>query len=116
MNNIQDINESIRKQAKNIAAFARAKPLGAAGGLLVLAFVLVAIFAPLLVPYEPNAQVLSERLQAPTLSHIMGTDDYGRDVFSRIVSEVPIRRLIYPSGLQYLGWVREALLQDLGNL
>lgn len=53
--------------------------------LIVLAvIVLAAVFAPLIAPYDPNAQDY-EFLEAPTLAHIMGTDDLGRDLFSRIV-------------------------------
>ncbi len=86
MNNfINDMRDSLKRQAKGLTAFCRSKPLGAAGGLLLLLFVLVALFAPLIATHDPNAQVLADRLQGPSFNYIMGTDDYGRDVFSRIV-------------------------------
>ncbi len=47
--------------------------------------VAVAVFAPLLCPYDPYAQDLSAALQAPSPSHVAGTDRYGRDLLSRIV-------------------------------
>ena len=47
--------------------------------------VLVALLAPLLAPYDPLAQNLYARLQPPSASHWLGTDDFGRDIFSRIV-------------------------------
>jgi peptide/nickel transport system permease protein len=50
--------------------------------ILVLA---VAVFAPWLCPYDPYAQNLSEALQAPSASHLAGTDRYGRDLLSRII-------------------------------
>src|SRR6266852_4576612 len=56
-------------------------------GLVLLAIViLVAIAAPLLTPYDPIAQSLGEAFQLPlSPSHILGTDNFGRDVWSRIV-------------------------------
>ena len=53
-------------------------------GILVAA-ALVAITAPLIAPYDPNALDLTQRLQAPSLAHVMGTDTFGRDIVSRVV-------------------------------
>lgn len=55
------------------------------GLFLVTVVVLMAIFAPLIAPYDPNAQNLSERRSLPSSEHLMGQDTYGRDIFSRIV-------------------------------
>lgn len=55
------------------------------GGLIMLAFVLVAAFAPLLVPYDPFRQSTINRLQPPSAEHVLGTDELGRDVLSRII-------------------------------
>lgn len=85
MNKFNDFIQGLKRQGKVIAAFARAKPLGAAGALLLLLFVLVALFAPLLATHDPNEQVLADRLQGPSFKYPMGTDDYGRDVLSRII-------------------------------
>jgi peptide/nickel transport system permease protein len=58
----------------------------AVGGLAVaLAFVLMAIFAPLIAPYDPNATDFQAILQTPSWEHLLGTDELGRDIFSRIV-------------------------------
>jgi peptide/nickel transport system permease protein len=55
-------------------------------GVGIMAIVtLAAIFAPLIAPYEPNAQDLRSAFQPPSLDHLMGTDNLGRDVFSRVV-------------------------------
>lgn len=54
-------------------------------GCLVAALILTAAFAGYLCPYDPNAQDLSQALQAPSPAHIMGTDRYGRDMFSRVI-------------------------------
>jgi peptide/nickel transport system permease protein len=61
------------------------KPLGAFGGLLVLGMFLVAVFADILAPYGYNETSLSEILKKPSATHWFGTDELGRDVFSRVV-------------------------------
>jgi len=60
-------------------------PLGALGSALVLVFVLSAVLAPWIAPYEPNAIDVPGRLQGPSLAHWLGTDNLGRDVFSRVL-------------------------------
>jgi peptide/nickel transport system permease protein len=58
----------------------------AVGGLVVaLAFVLMAIFAPLIAPYDPNATDFEAILQTPSWEHLLGTDELGRDILSRII-------------------------------
>ncbi|MED4071744.1 nickel transporter permease [Priestia endophytica] len=59
--------------------------LALAGGTIVLFFILLAIFAPVIAPEGVNEQKLQERLQAPSSEHWFGTDDFGRDVFSRVL-------------------------------
>ncbi len=59
-------------------------PIGIAGAIIVLATVLIAIFAPLIAPYDPASQGAT-RLLGPSREHLMGTDELGRDTFSRIV-------------------------------
>jgi peptide/nickel transport system permease protein len=51
---------------------------------LLLVF-MVAIAAPVVAPYAPDKQLTGGRLEAPSLQHLMGTDNFGRDVFSRVV-------------------------------
>ena len=57
--------------------------------LVALAFVallvVVAVAAPLVAPYDPDAQTLADRLQGPGGGHLLGTDDLGRDVLSRLI-------------------------------
>lgn len=73
-----------------LADFARRKPLGAIGGVIVLALVLTAALAPVLSPYDPR-QIIREAdnrvpvYAAPGFTYPMGTDHVGRDVVSRIV-------------------------------
>ena len=59
-------------------------PIGLVGVAVVLLTVVVALAAPLIAPYDPDAQE-SERLLPPSGSNLMGTDELGRDTFSRIV-------------------------------
>ncbi|EJL91969.1 ABC transporter permease [Pantoea sp. BIGb0393] len=55
------------------------------GLTLVLIVVAMALFAPLLAPFDPNAQIISQRLQAPSALHWFGTDGFGRDLLSRVI-------------------------------
>jgi len=55
------------------------------GLVMIVVIVLVAIFAPLLATHDPLTQSTINRLQSPSGEHWLGTDDYGRDVFSRIL-------------------------------
>src|SRR5713101_2071701 len=56
-----------------------------AGLLLTVALLLVAVAAPLLSPFDPDVQDTSRRLEAPSKQHLLGLDDLGRDVLSRII-------------------------------
>ena len=60
------------------------------GGGVVLAIVLVAVFAKPLSPYDPITQDWENTLLPPSRAHPLGTDNYGRDVLSRIISATPL--------------------------
>ncbi|ADH64438.1 binding-protein-dependent transport systems inner membrane component [Allomeiothermus silvanus DSM 9946] len=60
-------------------------PLGSLGLCLTLLVVLGGLFAPLIAPYDPLWQDILARLSAPTAQHWLGTDQFGRDVLSRIL-------------------------------
>lgn len=60
-------------------------PLAMLGLGIVIALLLVAAFAPYLAPYDYTAQDLMARLKPPNATHWFGTDDFGRDIFSRII-------------------------------
>jgi peptide/nickel transport system permease protein len=62
-----------------------ATPLGAIGCALVALIVLTALFAPWIAPYSPTAINVKERLADPSWSHLLGTDQLGRDLFSRVI-------------------------------
>jgi peptide/nickel transport system permease protein len=74
----------VRTRRRTLARLRR-RPLAVAGMVVASLFVLMAVFAPLIAPYDPSATNFSAVLQGPSAAHLMGTDDLGRDVFSRIV-------------------------------
>ncbi|MBP2847406.1 ABC transporter permease [Dickeya oryzae] len=63
----------------------RTNPLAVIGLIIIAVVMLLALVAPWLAPYDPGFQNLSNRLAAPSAAHWFGTDELGRDVFSRIV-------------------------------
>jgi peptide/nickel transport system permease protein len=65
--------------------FCRKKPLGAVGGLIVLAMILMAVLAPWIVRYAYDETIRGARLQPPGAQYWMGTDNLGRDMWSRVV-------------------------------
>jgi peptide/nickel transport system permease protein len=71
--------------AKEIIHAAKKSPLTIVGLSIVLAMVLVAILAPYIAPHDPIAMVLDNRLAPPSMSHLLGTDELGRDILSRII-------------------------------
>lgn len=60
-------------------------PLTVIGAAIIVLMMLLMIFAPWIVPQDPNAINLAERLQAPSALHWFGTDEVGRDLFSRVI-------------------------------
>ena len=100
-------------------------PLAVIGGLIVLALILTAAFAPWIAPESPVGQNLSARLLPPSAEHWMGTDELGRDIFSRVVFGARVTLLIVvlvavisaPLGLivgavsgYFGGWVDKVLM------
>ncbi|MGE6628130.1 ABC transporter permease [Bacillus pumilus] len=59
--------------------------LAVIGSVIVFLFLILAIFASLIAPFGINEQSLGERFSAPSAAHWFGTDDFGRDIFSRVV-------------------------------
>jgi len=74
--------------------FMRRKPMGGVGLVIVLALFFAAVFAPLVAPQSFEKQSIRERYQKPSLNHLLGTDDLGRDIFSRIVYGARVSVLI----------------------
>ena len=53
--------------------------------IIILLLVIIAVFAPVLAPYDPDVQDYANILKAPSKAHLLGTDEYGRDILSRII-------------------------------
>jgi peptide/nickel transport system permease protein len=68
-----------------LTRFCRKKPLGAAGGAIMLVIVLTALFADQLQTYDPIATDPAQSLAPPSWEHWLGSDHLGRDIYSRIV-------------------------------
>ena len=108
-----------------------AAPASALGTSIFLLFLLLAIFGPLLAPYELNQQIYADARQAPSATHWFGTDNLGRDVFSRVI--LGARDILIMSGLgtllavlsgasfgllsgYYGGWFDELLMRFFDSL
>ena len=95
--NIENNNEKLQEQdiasqigesesfLDKVKTLCRDNKLAAASAVVIIIIALAAIFAPLVAPYDPTAQDLANRLQGMSMEHIFGTDQLGRDVFSRMI-------------------------------
>jgi len=61
------------------------RPTARVGAMIVAAFLLLTVIAPEIAPYDPYDQDLGAALQSPSLDHLFGTDQYGRDELSRVM-------------------------------
>jgi peptide/nickel transport system permease protein/oligopeptide transport system permease protein len=75
-------NDNIFDKIKNMI---RTNKVAAISGLLIILIIIVAIFAPVFAPHDPYAIDLLSRLKGPSAEHLLGTDELGRDVLSRII-------------------------------
>lgn len=112
-------------RAYRVASDLLRNPLAVVGGLIILTLILTAIFAPWIAPESPIGQDLANRLLPPSGEHWMGTDELGRDIFSRVVYGARITLMIValvaiisaPLGLlvgavsgYFGGWVDKVLM------
>jgi peptide/nickel transport system permease protein len=79
-----------------VTRFLRHNPLALIGLVVFLFWVTVSVLAPQIAPYQPLQQNIVNRLQGPTLDHPFGTDQLGRDIFSRVLYG---GRLSLPAGI-----------------
>jgi peptide/nickel transport system permease protein len=68
-----------------VGRFARRKPLGALGAIIVIAMLVMAAFAEQIAPYRYDETIRGARMKAPGAAHWLGTDNLSRDMWSRIV-------------------------------
>jgi peptide/nickel transport system permease protein len=105
-------------RASTSTEFLRRSGLGRAGLVLTTLLVVLALFAPWIARSGPAAQDLPARLQGPTVAHWMGTDELGRDVFSRVLYGARISMLVGISvvtGAGFLGLALGALSGYFGG-
>ena len=72
-------------RANPAVAFAIAQPVGVVGVLVIAVMAGAAVLAPWIAPYDPLAADYGAMLAAPSFDHLLGTDDFGRDILSRII-------------------------------
>ena len=79
--------EKLRKssQWKDVWIRLRRNKLAMVGMVIAVLLALMAIFAPVIAPYDYQVQSIAERLQMPSAQHLMGTDNMGRDILSRLI-------------------------------
>ena len=77
-----------------LARLVKTKPLGTACGAVVLALILVSVFADVLAPYPYDEIRLMEILEGPSARHLLGTDNVGRDFLSRIIHGARVSLLV----------------------
>lgn len=119
-------HESEISQVREIVYAGKRSHLTIAGLAIVLALIFTAIFAPMLAPHDPLQMDLRNRLQAPSASHWMGTDELGRDIFSRILHgtglalkimiivlliDLPLGMLLGIVAGYFGGWIDEIIMR-----
>ena len=91
-------SEALERQKRTFARMAwhhlRSKPLGSIGLIVVLIVAVVAIFADFIAPFDYQAQKYDAVRVAPGATHLFGTDEFGRDVFSRVVHGARVSLLV----------------------
>ncbi|MEO0672266.1 MAG: ABC transporter permease [Pseudomonadota bacterium] len=70
---------------RSIGTLIRKQPLGFIGALIVIAMVVAAALAPIISPYDPELNSYESMLSEPSAAHFLGTDEFGRDILSRIL-------------------------------
>jgi len=79
---LPDANRSVLRAVRQ---FVRRQPLGTAGLVIVLIMFAAGAMAGWIAPYDPEANDFAAMMEAPSWAHLLGTDQLGRDIFSRLV-------------------------------
>jgi len=82
---LEQIFPKQRTRAESVRLFIKRKPWGAAGACIVILLLFSAAFAPYIAPYGASETKTGPRLSPPSVQHLAGTDQFGRDIFSRII-------------------------------
>lgn len=81
----QTMNHPKESKIKDFLSILTMNKAAMVGAIIILFYIFVALFAPLLAPYDPYEIKLENKLIPPSADHWMGTDDKGRDILSRIL-------------------------------
>ncbi len=81
----EDVGEIQRSVLGSILRFCRRQPLGTFGLIIVIIMAFAGIFADVISPYDPISNDFAAMTQAPSWAHWLGTDQFGRDLLSRII-------------------------------
>jgi peptide/nickel transport system permease protein len=84
------VRERVGASAREVLRFATSSKLTLIGVSIVVIVLLAAAFGRILAPYPPDTIALLQRLKPPSPQHLFGTDDYGRDLFSRVLAGASI--------------------------
>jgi peptide/nickel transport system permease protein len=108
-------NSGVRRRLRQL----RRQPAVIAGLVVIAAWFALAALAPVLAPYEPLEQNIQQRLQPPNPTYLLGTDELGRDVLSRVLHG---GRITIPAGLavviinSIIGWLVGAVAGFAGRI
>jgi len=91
--NISHPQADVRRRARFWRAFFRNR-IALVGLCIVILLIIGAVFAPIIAPHDPNKLHASDRLTGPSLEYPLGTDDFGRDIFSRLLYGAQISLVI----------------------
>lgn len=94
MDNLNIAKDAIWENRKIMLKSFMKNKMAVVGLILTLIMVLVAILAPLITPYDPIEMDNVNRFQEPSMAHLFGTDEFGRDIFTRTVYGVRISLII----------------------
>ncbi|MCD6585406.1 MAG: ABC transporter permease [Desulfobacteraceae bacterium] len=83
-----------RSRRKNVVFAILAHKMALVGVVIIVSLICMAVFAPFLAPHDPNDQDLYRVLEGPTWEHLLGTDDVGRDLLSRVIFGARISLII----------------------
>jgi len=81
----QTINLPKQSKLKDFLSILMGNKAAMVGAIIILFYIFIGLFAPLLAPYDPYKIILEDKLLPPSSEHWMGTDDKGRDILSRIL-------------------------------
>ncbi|OIS64009.1 peptide ABC transporter permease [Bacillus subtilis] len=92
------LKENIRKKPETMTSIFFEKffknRLAVVGGIILSVIILMAVFAPFIAPYSPESQSLLNKLKPPSAQNLMGTDKFGRDIFTRVLYGARVSLLV----------------------